>query len=98
MAVWVFVAACELSLVVARVQGHVLLIVLASRCRAWALGTQVFSSCGTRDMWDLFQTRDSTRGPCIGRRIPNHRTTSRVPEGQLFVILLKSSSHPKIIL
>ena len=37
---------------------------------------------GPRGMWDLSSpTTDRTRTPCIGRRSPNHRTTTEVPGG-----------------
>ena len=97
---WVFVAACELSLVVARVQGHMLLTVVASLVAEHGCRQARFQQLRHVQHVGSSRTRDPTRVPCIGRQIPNHWTTRRVPEDykQLFVILLKSSSHPKIIL
>ena len=71
---------------------HGLLIVVASRCRAQALGIR------TQRLWctglvvprhvESSQTRDQTQVPCIGRQILNHWTTREVPYLELLKVFL----------
>ena len=85
---WVLVAACRLSLAVAR-SGCSLSGAQASHCGgfsccgAQALRHTGFGSCSTQaqllwDMWDFnSRTRDHTCVPCTGRWIPIHCATRR---------------------
>ena len=73
------------------VKVHGLLIAIASRCGAQALGHVGFSSCSTWAHQYMYmgivapkhvvfsRTRDWTCVPCIGRQILNHWTTREVP-------------------
>ena len=60
-----------------------LLIVVASRCGAQALGMQALAIVmhgGLVALWHVVssQTRDRARVPCIGRRVLHHWTTREV--------------------
>ena len=44
------------------------------------------------------QTRDRTRVPCIGRKIPNHWTTREAPQFSFFVCVFKNAHNIKFTL
>ena len=91
---WVFIAACELSVVAASggyslVGMHPLLIVVASLVAEHRLlGMRAQSLWHTESSW----TRDRTHVPGIGRWILNHWTTSEVPSVSFLIVKFKTLS------
>ena len=56
----------------------------------FSCGAQAQLPCGIRD--PSFPTRDRTRVPCIGRRIPNHWTIREAPQSVFSIPGLERSS------
>ena len=77
---------------------YIYITVLGLHCRVQALkcsdSVTVMQTYLPHGMWDLSSlTRDQTCIPCIGRQIPHHWTTGKVPSVDLTGLSLAFQSH-----